>query len=502
LFLLYLTCDIAEQKVSLRKRVVQSREQEPPDVTRVKVRTTAVLTELALSLPIEIAIAQNRFGLGAGGEDVPTDPKSSLLAQLHAYQSTPPTLSGLADSTTLGRTFTTRMAEAGRIEDKAEQTAARGQVRQWAREVCRNEIDARVRVALSSPAPFIERLVHFWSNHFAVSVQKPQVYLMAGAFEREVVRPHVLGRFEDMLLAAERHAAMLIYLDQGQSSGPNSQAATRAASRGGRGRFGINENLAREIMELHTLGVRSGYEQADVTEFALALTGFGIGTVKQSDAGYFLFRPGRHEPGERRILGKTYAQEGEQQALAVLRDLATAEATAMHIATKLARHFIADDPPTAAVERLAGAFREARGDLSAVYEALIASPEAWQPAPAKFKTPWEWTISALRGLGMDHIEKPPAPRLLTQLGQPVWQPGSPAGYDDIAGSWAAPGALLRRVEAARLLAARAGDVDPRLLAQRLFAGTLSEATQTEVANAESVRTGVALLLVSPDFQRR
>src|SRR5690606_29476067 len=193
---------------------------------------------------------------------------------------------------------------------------------------------------------------------------------------------------------------------------------------------------------------------------------------------------------------------GEQQALAVLRDIATADATAMHIATKLARHFIADDPPAAAVERLAAAFRDSQGDLSAVYRALVDSPEAWQAAPAKFKTPWEWTISALRGLGMDHLEKPPPQRLLAQLGQPVWQPGSPAGYDDVADSWAAPGALLRRVEAARLLVARSGDVDPRSLAQRLFAGTLSEAAQTEIANAESVRTGVALLLVSPDFQRR
>lgn len=455
-----------------------------------------------MARPFEIAIAQNRFGLGAGGEDVPAEPKASLLAQLQAYQQTPAALSSLLDSSTLGRTFATRMAEAGGINDKAQQIEARRAVRQWTREVYRSEIDARVSAALTTSTPFIERLVHFWSNHFAISVQKPQVYLMAGAFEREVVRPHVLGRFQDMLLAAERHAAMLIYLDQGQSSGPQSPAAVRAANRGGRGRFGINENLAREIMELHTLGVRSGYEQADVTEFALALTGYGVGTPKQSEAGYFLFRPGRHEPGERRILGRTYAPEGEQQALAVLRDIATADATAMHIATKLARHFIADDPPAAAVERLAAAFRDSQGDLSAVYRALVDSPEAWQAAPAKFKTPWEWTISALRGLGMDHLEKPPPQRLLAQLGQPVWQPGSPAGYDDVADSWAAPGALLRRVEAARLLAARSGDVDPRGLSQRLFAGTLSEATQTEIANAESVRTGVALLLVSPDFQRR
>lgn len=457
-----------------------------------------------MTLPNEIAIAVNRFGLGARyGEDAPTEPKRWLLAQFGAYEANPPTLSGLGESITLGDNFASRMAEAGKVKDQQERAKARQEVRRWAQSVYRNEAGMRARVALETSAPFIERLVHFWSNHFAISVQKPQVFLMAGAFEREAIRPHVLGSFQDMLLAAERHSAMLFYLDQGQSAGPNSPAATRSARRGGKRRLGINENLAREIMELHTLGVRSGYDQTDVTEFALAMTGFGVGSPSiQSEPGYFFFRPGRHEPGVRRILGRTYAEQGQQQALAVLRDLAAAEATALHIATKLARHFISDDPPPAVVERLATAFQGSQGDLKVVYRELVNSPEAWEPGPAKFKTPWDWAISSMRGLGMDLIEKPPITQLLTQLGQPVWRPGSPAGYDDVAESWAAPGALLRRVEAAQLLSARVADVDPRVLAQQLFAGSLSEGTEAEVARAESLRTGIALLLVSPDFQRR
>ena len=451
----------------------------------------------------EVAVALNRFGLGARYEDdVPADPRSWLLKQLESYQSAPPALSSLQDAVALGSRYATDMATAGKVEDPTEELAARQKVRQWTREVYRQELDARAHVALTTLTPFVERLVHFWANHFAVSVQKPQVWLLAGAFEREAIRPHVLGKFTDMLLAVEQHAAMLMYLDQGQSAGPQSQAAVRAVERGAKRRLGINENLAREIMELHTLGVRSGYDQADVTEFALAMTGFGPGTATQNKPGYFLFRPGRHEPGERSILGKTYAQEGQQQALAVLRDLASAEATATHIATKLARHFIADDPSNAVVERLAVAFRDSDGDLRVLYQALVDSPEAWQPAPAKFKTPWEWTISAMRGLGMEGIEKPPLMRLLNQLGQPLWQPGSPAGYDDIAGSWASPGALLRRVEVARILAARTRDIDPRVLTQTLFAGSVSPATAAEIERAESQRTGVALALVSPDFQRR
>jgi uncharacterized protein (DUF1800 family) len=272
---------------------------------------------------------------------------------------------------------------------------------------------------------------------------------------------------------------------------------------------GLNENLGREIMELHTLGVRSGYTQADVTEFARALTGWsatGIGPGGRLDdgaPGSFAFRPQLHEPGTRTILGKTYAQQGENQARAAMIDFAAAPQTATHIATKLARHFAGDNPPQPMIDRLAAAFTRGKGDLPTLYAALIDSPEAWSPQPLKFKTPWEWTISSLRGLGRGEIGKMQVASIQTQLGQPVWKPGAPAGWDDTAASWAAPDTLLRRVEFAQQLVAPVGDqVDARQLGPKLIPASFSPATTDQIGRAESPGSALALLLVSPDFLRR
>jgi uncharacterized protein (DUF1800 family) len=280
--------------------------------------------------------------------------------------------------------------------------------------------------------------------------------------------------------------------------------------RGGKQR-GLNENLAREIMELHTLGVRTGYTQAGVTEFARALTGWTVSGLGRGPAarliggapGQFQFAEMLHEPGSRAIVGKRYDQNGEAQARAVLLDLAASPATAKHLSTKLARHFAGDDPPPALVDRLSKAYLASGGDLPTVYRALIDSPEAWAPQPVKFKNPWEWSVSALRAIGLRELEPQMAAGVLKQLGQPTWQPGSPAGWDDIAASWAGPDALVRRVEVAQRLADRAGsNVDARALAEKLFPGSLSEAARTAIARAESPAEGLELLLVSPDFVRR
>jgi uncharacterized protein (DUF1800 family) len=219
--------------------------------------------------------------------------------------------------------------------------------------------------------------------------------------------------------------------------------------------------------------------------------------------GTFVFRVALHEPGSRTIMGRRYDQPGEEQALAILHDLASAPATAQHIGGKLARHFVADNPPPEVSERLASAFARSGGDLPTVYRTLIDMPQAWSPVAVKFKTPWEWTISSMRGLGWQDMGNLQAAPILTQLGQPVWRPGSPAGYDDIAASWAAPDALVRRVEVAQRFASRVGDrLDARELGQTLLAGSLSAPTATAVSRAESASTAIALLLVSPDFQRR
>jgi uncharacterized protein (DUF1800 family) len=318
-----------------------------------------------------------------------------------------------------------------------------------------------------------------------------------------------MGNFHDLVFAVERHPGMLIYLDQASSIGPQSAMAQRARSRNTPRVPGMNENLAREIMELHTLGVRSGYTQNDVTEFARALTGWSIGGVAapvfQQDVvpGAFIFRPAMHEPGERTIMGRRYGQMGEEQARAVLRDLVKAPATATHIATKLARHFAGDDPPAALVERLSRAFGETQGDLPTLYRVLIDSPESWAPRFLKFKTPWEWAISALRGSGFKTGDRVPVVQMISQLGQTVWEPGSPAGWADVATSWAAPDALLRRVEVANRLATLTADRhDPRELATKLLATPPSPTTRAAIEGAESRLTGLALLLVSPEFQRR
>ncbi|MDG2533796.1 DUF1800 domain-containing protein [Sphingomonas sp. HITSZ_GF] len=368
-------------------------------------------------------------------------------------------------------------------------------------------VSARALTAITSPTPFAERLVHFWANHFAVSADKLELVGLSGTLEFEAIRPHVMGKFGDMLNAVERHPAMLLYLDQAVSVGPNSAIAQRQRGR----RSGLNENLAREIMELHTLGVRSVYTQADVTEFARAMTGFtvaGIGRgpgarLTDGAPGSFYFADRLHEPGTRTILGKQWSQQGEHQAAAVLDHLATHPATAHHIATKLARHFASDDPPAPLVARLEKAFLSSGGDLPTVYRALIAAPECWAPKPAKFKSPWEWSISAMRALGTQQVQPQAVNGLMGQLGQPTWKPGSPAGWDDVAGAWAGPDAVMRRVEAAERMAARARDtIDARQRAAQLFPDALSAGTAQSIARAESPGQGLALMLVSPEFMRR
>jgi uncharacterized protein (DUF1800 family) len=311
-----------------------------------------------------------------------------------------------------------------------------------------------------------------------------------------------------MLFAVERHPAMLIYLNQITSVGPNSPLAERIEQRNPRRKLGNNENLGRETMELHTLGVRSGYTQADVTEYSLALTGWTIGDFGpgQDDDGNpddFIFRPQLHEPGPRTVMGKRYKAGGETQAAAILTDFASSPHTADHIAEKLARHFAGDTPAAALVARLSDSFRKSGGDLPAVYRTLIESPEPWEPRPLKFKTPWEWTVSLLRGTDRRDVGRMNVADVLNQLGQPVWRPRAPAGWDDIAASWAAPDALLRRVDiSAGLVAPVAEQLDVRKIGPVLMAGSLSPATAEQVARAESPTSALALLMVSPDFLRR
>lgn len=469
------------------------------------------------------SIAVNRFGYGLkAGESPPGDPRGWLAAQIAGFDPTPDTLAeaprtagvaaDLADYFREQRALRQQRPRPAGMDAKPARDPAMRQAAQFARRAGRQDyagaVAARMRTALASTTPFAERLTHFWANHFAVSADKLAVIGLAGPLEFEAIRPHVMGRFADLLLAVETHPAMLLYLDQAVSIGPDSVVGTRARGR----RVGLNENLAREILELHTLGVRTGYAQADVTELARALTGWTVAGIGQGPGaraagtdgmpGDFLFLPDLHQPGARTILGKTYPAGGQDQARAILFDLARHPATATHLATKLARHFAGDAPPPALVERLAAAYRASDGDLPTVYRALIAAPEIWVETPVKFKTPWEWSVSTMRALGTTDIQPQAVVGLLDQLGQPVWKPGQPVGYDDIAASWAGPDALVRRVEAAERFAGRAGPVDARALAARLYPGALSPATAQAIARAESPGQALALLLVAPESLRR
>ncbi|MEA3013749.1 MAG: hypothetical protein QOD42_2294 [Sphingomonadales bacterium] len=485
----------------------------------------------------DIAIAFNRFGLGARGDDSPpAHPRAWLTGQLDRFDPRPAPIAAAPARTEVAGQLADYLEEARREGQSRRRAPAPAMqagpgmseddqlaglpdsARRFARQTSRRNylamVAARTEAALTAPAPFVERLVHFWANHFAVSADKLTVIGLAGLLEFEAIRPYVLGSFRDMLLAVERHPAMLLYLDQAQSIGPDSEAARLAARFGrGRQRRGLNENLAREILELHTLGVDGGYAQADVTEFARALTGWTVSGLTRGPAarfvgvsvapGSFLFATRIHEPGPRTLLGRSYRQDGEAQARSMLGDLAADPRTARHLAHKLARHFAGDEPPAAMVRRLERAWLASGGDLPTVYRAIVDSPEAWAPAPVKFRPPWDWAIAALRALGARHIQPQPAAGLLAQLGQPVWRPGSPAGYDDIAASWSGPDALMRRVEAAERLAARAGgQPDARALGPLILPGTLSDATAQAIARAESPGQGLALLLVAPEFLRR
>ncbi|MFD2249425.1 uncharacterized protein (DUF1800 family) [Pseudochelatococcus lubricantis] len=365
--------------------------------------------------------------------------------------------------------------------------------------IYRDEVMARTRLALEAPAGFGERLVQFWSNHFCVAVNKnTTTRIMAGAFEREAIRPHVFGRFADMLLAAESHPAMLEYLDNQLSTGPNSPAGNR------RGR-GLNENLGREILELHTLGVGGGYTQADVTSLARIITGWMVAPRNGAlgTPGVFAFNPRIHEPGAQQLLGKLYDQPDKAQGVAALADLARHPATARFVATKLVRHFVADEPPAALVDDIAAAFRRSEGDLAVVSRALVESDAVWSAEPAKIRSPQEFLIAAFRALGRE----PDAGQVLGTLGvmgQPVWQPPGPNGYPDTNAAWASPQGLKTRIDVAARLGQQAagGIADPRQLSEEILGPLLTPETRQAVARAESKPQALALLLMSPEFQRR
>jgi uncharacterized protein (DUF1800 family) len=455
-------------------------------------------------------IAVLRFGLGARPGDLAAaadDPRAWLRAQIKG----PVPLAVSAPLATSDLIFAGLIA--ARDEKRADPKVAFNAVREAYQPHYRAQVLARAQSAALTARPFAERLVHFWSNHFAVSADKGVVYGLAGTLENEAIRPHVCGRFIDLLLAVEQHPAMIAFLDNQYSVGKDSMAAqfvsrfrTREEATPKR-QFGINENLAREILELHTLGVNGGYSQADVTSFAQIITGWSIGGGKGRLAGgapgRFYFRDNLHEPGPKLFMGKTYAEGGQRQGEAVLADLAHRPETATFIATKLVRHFIADDPPPAAVERVARAFLKSGGDLPSVYTALIELPESWEPEARKFKTPQDFVFSTLRALNASPSQPEEVIRSFDLLGQRQYTPGSPAGWPDTSRNWDGSDALMHRVLwASRVGAKYESGIEPTDLAATSLGAYARPETLTALRRAASSGQAVALLLMSPEFQRR
>jgi uncharacterized protein (DUF1800 family) len=481
----------------------------------------------------EAAIAANRFGLGAkpgDAERIGRDARGWLLAQLEPQRGTPRSADPPASARVLVETRELRIARQIRQQARAnlaqppgatpppapgiDQQAIR-ELSAFVRDHYVKQTNARHRRAIETDRPFAERLVHFWSNHFAVSADKQPLAALAGLYEDEAIRPHVAGNFYDLLLAVERHPAMILYLDNQTSMGESSTAANLVRRNRGR-ELGLNENLAREILELHTLGVDGGYTQQDVTEFAKVITGWSIGGPLGEGArpalarfagdagkpGEFHFRAAMHEPGTKTILGKQYRERGADEGEEVLRTLAMHEKTAAHLATKLARHFVADEPPAALVERLARTYLRSGGDLPSVYRALVEADESWQAPLAKFKTPHDFALSAYRLLDYVPDNLQPVTAFLTQAGQRPYAPGSPAGWPDTAANWNGGDALLKRIELAAAAGRAVGDrIDPVARAGEVL-GEVGEHTLFAIRSAESAAQGLALLLAAPEFQRR
>jgi uncharacterized protein (DUF1800 family) len=471
------------------------------------------------------ALALHRFGLGPRPGSIAaiaSDPRGALLAELDRPGAGQVSSADLMSSSQAFRAVADANAErqarqivALRALKESERRAAGGQgvsdmeqsatddgggmrmaaepVPNVGQQIYLKEIQRRIDAALGAEIGFAERLVWFWSNHFCISADRIQS--MSGAYEREAIRPHIVGRFADMLQSAEGHPAMLFYLDNTVSMGPNSIAGINRTR-------GLNENLAREILELHTLGVRGGYSQGDVTRFASVLTGWTFIPAADNPAhgGEFTFNRRLHEPGPQKIMDKVYADTGVEQGRAVLADLARHPSTATHVATKFARHFVADQPDPALVERLARTFRDSNGDLKEVAKALVTAPEAWALPRGKLKRPSEWVMAMVRAAATP-ADAARFARGQAVLGEPLWRPPSPKGFADEEASWI--DSVGQRLDIANTYAGRIADrLDPRTVLETALGPSASTETRRSVARAESRHQAFALLFMSPEFQRR
>jgi uncharacterized protein (DUF1800 family) len=421
-----------------------------------------------------------RFGLGRKqAEPLPADPRSWLRGQLEGPD---PDLARPAPN--LADMF------AAQAQDKQAPQPA-GQPSRVSL-LWKAELGAIMANLVSTEMPFRERLVWFWANHFTVSRKRGDVTVALGPYLRDAIRPHVTGRFVDMLMAVMTHPAMLRYLDNVGSVGPDSPVGQRRHQ-------GLNENLARECLELHTVTPAAGYTQKDVTAFAAALTGWSI-ELQRANPG-FTFRDAAHEPGWQTVMGRSFPP-GMQGGVEALTWLGQHPATYHNLASKLAVHFVDDRPPPATVRRIEDALHGSGGNLKAAALAVVDLPEAWQPPLGKLRTPFDFVTAVLRAIGFAPEQPLQTAQWMTLLGQEPLAAPLPNGWPDQAADWTGGESLLRRVDWSYAIAGKQPNLDPMQTAETALGPLGSAETLDQVRRAGSRREALTLLFAAPEFQRR
>jgi uncharacterized protein (DUF1800 family) len=447
-------------------------------------------------------IAVNRFGLGARSTellDAQVNPKQWLFSQMKS----PSFDLSIFNTQEAFEQFATYRKEQRKSREFPKDTNKDSiNFSKPLRETQKKLLFDGLWYSVETAQPFTIRLLDFFSNHFSVSSSSIPLYTLAPLLEREAIAPHLFSRFEDMLIAVIQHPAMLIYLDNTKSTGPNSKIGKKNKKRG------INENLAREIFELHTLGIDGGYTINDIQEVAKAISGWSVSYPHEKDNSGFIYRDRQHEPGKRIVMGREYNNLGLQQGRLILIDLARHPTTARFISKKIATHFINDMPDESLVDDMVNTWVKTKGDLRAVITTLINHPKSWEEDKRKFKTPREFVVSSLRALNLKHdISRPFFKGIIfhvTSMGQQPFGSGSPAGYPDNAKAWMGSDALMKRIDWTNRLNA----VVPKLklnaldIARNIFSDNISEQTLRTIKRAESDRQAKTLLFMSPEFQRR
>lgn len=454
-------------------------------------------------------IAERRFGYGRSPDVPPPASVAAMMAALRERDATQkayplPPFRVLQDALVKRRRF---YSFARKNPDTAKGKDALETARLIDKDVQQQRADWFVQLQMRrvrGQAVFGERLVAFWADHFTAFGKGGLLRAAAPLYVEEAIRPRITGRFADLLTAAVTHPLMLHYLDQNSSAGPNSRAA-----KGRPGRLGLNENLAREVLELHTLGVDAPYAQRDVTELAELLTGLSV----TRDYG-FKFRNRMVEPGAETVLGKTYSEEkGIGPVRAVLDDLARHPATARHVARKLAVHFVSDAPPGPLVDAIADAYQASDGHLEACYDAMLRHPAAWGAAAHNMRPPDEFVSAALRALNpsaktLATLKRREMRRLfhdpLRLMGQPWMRPNGPDGFPENDSAWVTPQGIATRLEWAMNAPGRLLErlPDPRAFVTTALGDDVPPAVAFAARSAEDRRVAIGLILASPAFQRR